>query len=122
MNSNYIQVGSTNDYPPVTATSSDYNFPVSREYGWICPKCGRVYSPLTPTCLYCGNNNVMPPTTDTAPTREWWHNYCTITCDPNKPFEQELPITTDDTDAFRVHYDQLPYYATITTWNKRNKI
>lgn len=22
---------------------------------WICPKCGRVYSPTTPMCLYCKN-------------------------------------------------------------------
>lgn len=25
-----------------------------KEYGWICPKCGRVYSPSTNQCLYCG--------------------------------------------------------------------
>lgn len=23
--------------------------------GWICPKCGRVYSPTTPMCFYCNN-------------------------------------------------------------------
>lgn len=22
--------------------------------GWICPKCGRVYSPYTSACSYCG--------------------------------------------------------------------
>ena len=121
MNFNHIQISDPNDV--ATASNSDYNFSVSQEYGWICPKCGRVYSPLTPTCLYCGNNNVMPPTTNTYPTKEWWRDYCTITCDPSKPpLKQELPITTDDTDVFCVHYDQLPYYATITTWNKRNKI
>lgn len=26
--------------------------------GWECPKCGRVYSPSTPMCLYCGNKKV----------------------------------------------------------------
>ena len=24
------------------------------QYGWICPKCGRVYSPLTIQCFFCG--------------------------------------------------------------------
>lgn len=24
--------------------------------GWECPKCGRVYSPTTPICLYCGKD------------------------------------------------------------------
>lgn len=22
-------------------------------YGWVCPKCGRVYSPFTHMCPYC---------------------------------------------------------------------
>lgn len=25
------------------------------QQGWICPKCGRVYSPFTQMCLYCSN-------------------------------------------------------------------
>lgn len=24
--------------------------------GWKCPECGRVYSPTTPMCFYCGGN------------------------------------------------------------------
>lgn len=24
--------------------------------GWICPKCGRVYSPYTSRCSFCGNS------------------------------------------------------------------
>ena len=24
------------------------------QQGWECPKCGRVYSPSTPMCIFCG--------------------------------------------------------------------
>lgn len=27
------------------------------QQGWICPKCGRVYSPFTQMCLHCKPNN-----------------------------------------------------------------
>ena len=27
-------------------------------YGWVCPKCGRVYSPTTVKCLYCGGDEL----------------------------------------------------------------
>ena len=26
--------------------------------GWQCPICGRVYSPFTHMCMYCGNREV----------------------------------------------------------------
>ena len=28
------------------------------QQGWICPKCGRVYSPFTQMCLYCKPYNI----------------------------------------------------------------
>lgn len=27
--------------------------------GWECPKCGRVYSPNTPMCMYCCNQTII---------------------------------------------------------------
>lgn len=27
--------------------------PVIPQYGWICPKCGRVISPFNAVCPYC---------------------------------------------------------------------
>lgn len=33
--------------------------------GWQCPICGRVYSPTTLFCLYCGNETITTTTTGT---------------------------------------------------------
>lgn len=42
--------------------------------GWICPKCGRVYSPYTHMCPYCGPK----------------HGHETVTTDlPYVPLEQQ---------------------------------
>ena len=35
----------------------NFNSGLFGQQGWICPKCGRVYSPFTQMCLYCGPNN-----------------------------------------------------------------
>lgn len=29
-------------------------------YGWVCPKCGRVYAPNQEMCLYCGPDKKTP--------------------------------------------------------------
>lgn len=43
-------------------TTSGYN------YGWICPKCGRVYSPYTDECCACnmGKSYYEPTVTFTT--------------------------------------------------------
>lgn len=53
--------------------------PLGTPQGWVCPKCGRVYSPMTPSCFHCGSGNYV--TTDkttplpTANDSEWWDKY-----------------------------------------------
>ena len=36
------------------------------QQGWQCPLCGRVYSPTTTMCLYCGNGEEFVSTTFTT--------------------------------------------------------
>lgn len=53
-------MGSINQgYIPKTESSAvnPYNGMFGQQ-GWICPKCGRVYSPFTQMCLYCKPNTV----------------------------------------------------------------
>ena len=42
------------------------NYEFFAPQGWICPKCGRVYSPSTPVCFYCGG--ASQPTVTTTGT------------------------------------------------------
>ena len=44
--------------------------------GWRCPVCGRVYSPTTPMCFYCSNQEGTVQTTGTSINdAEWWREY-----------------------------------------------
>ena len=46
--------------------------------GWICPKCGRVYSPSTSTCFNCVGNNsptITSTGTDILNDKDWWESY-----------------------------------------------
>lgn len=74
--------------------------------GWVCPKCGRVYSPNTTMCFYCGGTEPqitnLPNTTGVDP--EWWKQYQTISSD------KILKETLLSSDTFRVHFEDLPYY------------
>lgn len=76
--------------------------------GWVCPKCGRVYSPTTTMCYYCGHGSIdvqvtnIPNTTGIKP--DWWKDYIITSDIPN------LPTTLDSSDTFRVHFEDEPYF------------
>lgn len=46
-----------------------FSIPLSTNTGWICPKCGRTYSPYTPSCFVCGGENEVTTSnkTETKP-------------------------------------------------------
>lgn len=45
-----------------------YEYEIPAQQGWVCPKCGRVYSPTTIMCLVCGGIEVTDYTTMTIGT------------------------------------------------------
>ena len=62
---------------------TDYDF---APRGWVCPKCGRVYSPTTPICFYCADVGKPTTGTSTTPNKDfkttaipndavWWKDY-----------------------------------------------
>ena len=42
------------------------NIDLTAPQGWVCPKCGRVYSPTTPMCYYCGGEQTSTVSTGTG--------------------------------------------------------
>lgn len=69
-------------------------------YGWVCPKCGRVFAPNQEMCLFCcGENKITSP-----PISEWIStNPCTI--DTTKG-----PTNIKETNGAKGS----PYYTTTT--------
>ena len=59
------------------------------QYGWICPKCGRVYAPTQHMCLYCGPGKLG----------------LTSISDSTVPSEEELKKYTNTTDPFKYKID-----------------
>ena len=48
------------------------------QQGWQCPLCGRVYSPTTMMCFYCGNGTETASTTYKVNKTDYLH-YDTVT-------------------------------------------
>ena len=60
-----------------------YEFSQFAQQGWQCPICKRVYSPLTPVCMYCSNKEVTKSSTITI-TKESDDKCPCDSCESNK--------------------------------------
>ena len=55
-------------WTPLTSDPFKLNPPYKQNnYGWICPKCGRVMAPFVDSCKFCGSGTVTNPITTTNP-------------------------------------------------------
>ena len=69
-------------------------------YGWVCPKCGRVFAPNQEMCLYCGGENKI-----TAPPISDW-----ISTNPCEINTTKGPTNIKETNGAKGS----PYYTTTT--------
>ena len=89
-----VQVG---DSTTGTSTSTSYtiNSKPPTEYGWACPRCGRINAPWRSQCDCSGN--YWYPSWEKPYCDEWWkHVYC-------------------DSDTFKVHPE-------TTTWKAPSSV
>ena len=71
-----------------TSTSYTINSPPPTEYGWACPRCGRVNAPWKSQCD-CPGYNWNQPYYD-----EWWKK---ITCTPGTTWQVPSSVCQTDT-------------------------
>ena len=80
--------------------------------GWRRPGCGRVYSPSTSMCPYCGGNSkiyygttvtpnwIYKEDTKTSSVEDWWANYSKLTtADSSSNIDNSKTVTWNITDS-----------------------
>lgn len=91
--------------------------------GWRCPVCGRVYSPTTPMCFYCNNQQIRnaPSTTpSTIDDSAWWEEYLkqSTTGKPTTWWEDYCRKTTADSSGINeTKIEQEPSQTVTATVN-----
>lgn len=89
-----VQVG---DSTTGTSTSTTYrsSSPPSIEYGWACPRCGRVNAPWKSTCD-CSGRAYWYPTWEGPYYDEWWKH---VTCAPETTWKAPSSMCSSDSST-----------------------
>ena len=104
-----VQVGES-----TTGTSSSTTYkssPPSMEYGWACPRCGRINAPWKSTCD-CSGKTYWYPTWEGPYYDEWWRH---VTCAPETTWKAPSSMCSSDSstnDSNKV----------TTTWSAINNV
>ena len=83
-----------------------------KNYGWICSRCGRSFSPSTNMCPYCSNDSkiyygttatpkwIYKEDTKTGSIDDWWSTYLKqTTADSSGNIDNSKTITWNITDS-----------------------
>lgn len=86
------------DFPP-----NDYFAP---NKGWVCPKCGRVYSPSTPMCWYCGDKQITnaPNTTGTPVNWDEYLRKTVTSINDTPPVTYSVTTNSEDNTEVFTHF------------------
>ena len=100
-----VQVG---DSTTETSTSTTYtiNSKPPTEYGWACPRCGRINAPWKSQCD-CTGNIYQYPTWERPYYDEWWKH---VTCTPETTWKAPSSVCTSDSNTCKVD-------SKTTAWN-----
>lgn len=73
--------------------------------GWICHKCGRTYSPSTPSCFVCGGENKVTTSNNTEAKPPSLLDIFNPTLFENHAFMNKNPLMEDPTPKAREEQD-----------------
>ena len=118
-----VQVG---DSTTGTSTSTTYksSSPPSMEYGWACPRCGRINAPWKSTCD-CSGRAYWYPTWEGPYYDEWWKH---VTCAPETNWK--APSSVCGSDSTTKQNPNSTIYTTATNptvggsdyWDSMNQV
>ena len=94
MNTNTTDKVQVGDSTTGTSTSTTYrsSSPPPTEYGWACPRCGRINAPWKSNCD-CSGKTYWYPTWEGPYYDEWWKH---VTCAPETIWKAPSSVCGSD--------------------------